>query len=62
MTEVDSELYFKMRLRSASAVGETSGGKVRWPTKTGFQIDKPLCFYLSKLSTEELLKMLYKVY
>lgn len=27
----------------------------------GFQIDKPLCFYLSKLSTE-LLKMLYKVY
>lgn len=25
------------------------------------QIDKPLCFYLSKLSTEELLKMTYKV-
>lgn len=37
-------------------------GKVRWPTKTWFQIDKPLCFYLSKLSTEELLKTLYKVY
>lgn len=26
------------------------------------QIDKPLCFYLSKLSTEEQLKMTYKVY
>lgn len=28
----------------------------------GFQIDKPLCFYLSKLSTEELLKITYNVY
>lgn len=45
-----------------AAVSALGRDMVQKSDETQEKLDKPLCFYLSKLSTEELLKMLYKVY